>query len=531
LLSASTTQGLFYALMTFKQILRQQPLELPALEILDEPDFAQRGILLDVSRNKVPELKTLFLIVEQFAEWKINQIQLYTEHTFAYPQHAQVSESASPYTGEDMLRLGDFCRERHMELVPNQNSFGHLHRWLRLPEYQHLAECPAGFSWPNGKYHPEPFSLNPRHAETFPFLENLFDELLPHFESSLFNVGCDETVDLGLGASKEICEAEGKGRVYLSFLQELQKRVHARGRTMMCWSDIVMQHPALIPELPEKFIALEWGYEAGHPFAENTQRLRDAGIPFYVCPGTSAWRSLTGRTDNMLQNIREAAEAGKANGAEGLLLTDWGDCGHWQTLPMSYAGWMTGASLAWNVAAPSEEKLALALDLHGLCDTKHLVGDWIVEFGRLEQVLQRPYLNNTIFFQWLFQHPEHSAFQDLDRAMLEDLLDVLEDQRTTLNRVSCTVTGGDWVCAELHCMVDFVEHAIRRALCCSEGLWCDALDRRSLASSMQGLLAQFRHLWCHRNRIGGLQESTELLELRLREYRTGEINRDYVRFF
>jgi len=74
-------------------------------------------------------------------------------------------------------------------------------------------------------------------------------------------------------------------------------------------------------------------------------------IPFYVCPGTSSWNTVVGRTDNAVANLVSAAHHGRENGAVGYLVTDWGDNGHWQTLPVSYLGFMAGAGLAWNAEA------------------------------------------------------------------------------------------------------------------------------------------------------------------------------------
>ncbi|GAH23368.1 unnamed protein product, partial [marine sediment metagenome] len=104
---------------------------IPCLEIKDFPDFPHRGVMLDISRNKVPKMETLYALIDLLSKLKINQFQLYTEHTFAYQGHEQVWKDASPLTGEEVLALDDFCRKRFIELVPNQNSFGHLHRWLK----------------------------------------------------------------------------------------------------------------------------------------------------------------------------------------------------------------------------------------------------------------------------------------------------------------------------------------------------------------------------------------------------------------
>ena len=67
-----------------------------------------------------------------------------------------------------------------------------------------------------------------------------------------------------------------------------------------------------------------WGYEAGHPFEQQCALIAEANVPFYVCPGTSSWNSLTGRLDNATKNLYEAASAGANHGAMGYLVTDWG---------------------------------------------------------------------------------------------------------------------------------------------------------------------------------------------------------------
>ena len=67
-----------------RQLLRQFGRRLPCLKIRDWPDFARRGVMLDISRGRVPKLETLLELVEHLADFKINEFQLYTEHTFAY---------------------------------------------------------------------------------------------------------------------------------------------------------------------------------------------------------------------------------------------------------------------------------------------------------------------------------------------------------------------------------------------------------------------------------------------------------------
>ena len=217
---------------------------------------------------------------------------------------------ASPLTAEEVRALDAHCAARGIELVPNQNSFGHMHRWLVHEPYRQLAEVPEGFEHPFGDRR-EPFSLCPIDPGSLALLADLYDQLLPNFQQPQLNVGLDETFDLGQGRSAAAVAERGSERVYLDFLLQVHALVAARGHRMQFWGDIIIEQPELIPELPADAIALEWGYEADHPFAEHARRFAASGLEFYVCPGTSSWNSLAGRADNALRNLALAAVAGR----------------------------------------------------------------------------------------------------------------------------------------------------------------------------------------------------------------------------
>ena len=313
--------------------------------------------MLDISRGRVPKLETLLDLAEHLADFKINELQLYTEHTFAYREYKSVWQSWGALTGAEIRKLDARCRELGIDLVPNQNSFGHLRHFLEHPKLKNLAEVSAPYEDTRGEFVRRPSTLAPNHPATLPFLRKLYDELLPNFSSDFFSVGCDETWDLGRGQSKELCKRYGKGRVYLDFLKNIHREVSARDKRMMFWGDIILKYPKLIRELPKNAVALNWGYEANHPFAKEAAQFAKAKIPFYVCPGTSTWQTMIGRHDNALANLRAAAKSGKKSGAIGFLITDWGDGGHPQPLAVSWPMFLAGASLAWNAKAFDESNL------------------------------------------------------------------------------------------------------------------------------------------------------------------------------
>ncbi len=509
--------GVFYGACTLAQVLEQAGDETPCLEIVDWPDFPARGVMLDISRDRVYRMDYLYDLVDRLAGWKINQLQLYTEHTFAYPSHPLVWEKASPMMGEEILALDRYCRERFIELVPNQNSFGHMERWLRHAPYADLAETHDTFNTPWNTTMKGPFSLAPEHPGSIRLVSSMYDELLPNFTSRMFNVGCDETVDLGQGVSKAACEARGKGAVYFDFLMKVYADVKRRGYTMQFWGDIINnESPEMAALLPRDVIALAWGYEADHPFDVEGKRFADSGVPFYVCPGTSTWCSLAGRTDNALANLRSAAESGLKHGAIGYLNTDWGDMGHWQAPPVSYLGLAAGAVFSWALEANRTLDIPGAVSRFAFDDSSGAMGRLAYDLGNVYQAPGVHVPNGSALF-WALQLPlEQVKGYDLKAGKLNETLEAIDAAMAWLGKAKMARADASIVAREFRNTARMMRHGARRAMLAVQG---DASGlRKDLAEDMGETIAEYRALWLERCRPGGLADSAARLEKAAGDY-------------
>lgn len=493
-----------------------------ATRIADHPDFAARGVMLDVSRTRVPRMEALFALAERLATFKINQLQLYTEHTFAYAGHEDVWRDASPFTPDEIRALDRFCRARGIELVPNQQSFGHMHRWLKHARYRDLAEVPAGVDHAFS-IEREPYSLDLSDPRAWALLDDLYDQLLPCFTSQLVNVGLDETFDLGQGRAHERCAEIGVERVYLEYLKRVHAKIAARGHRLQFWGDIIVKRPELVPELPRDAIALAWGYDAGHPFAEHGRLFAASGLDFYVCPGTSSWQSIAGRSANMLANLREAATHGRAAGARGYLVTEWGDRGYLQPRVVSEVGLALGAGCAWNAAAPLADRADVerVLNERVFEDDAAEIGSLLLELGRAGDVSGAVSTNGSpLFFLLAFAreplpHPRIARLTDAGLVRARFFLEALRP------RVEAVRSGrADAVALrdELRFALDLLVFACdfgRARLTTAEGTTVAAIERdvrAALAGRLQPLIAEHRRLWLARDRPGGLDESAGWLE-------------------
>lgn len=518
-----TAAAVRHGLQTLRQIIEQSAKEIPCLEIDDWPDFAARGIYYDVCRGRVPKLERLKELAEHLSRHKINQLQLYIEHTFAFRGHPAIGKGASPLTAADILDLDEFCSGRGIELVPSLASFGHMANILKLKQYRHLAEDlgigrfeapederPAWFSH-------RAWTLSPAVPEVYEFLDSLFAEFLPLFRSGRVNICCDETWDLGMGQSYKLCRKKGRGVVYLKHVKKVRKLCRKYGKKVMFWGDIIRKYPDLIEKIPDDVTVLDWGYSRNHPFS----RIKDfgkVGLPFYACPGTSSWVSLFPRLPEAKANIHGFAKAAKKNKATGLLTTDWGDGGHYNFMEYSWPGYLFAAEQAWTVAADRATFTRRFAEAFLKCGDPELVKA-IDEIGAVSFV-NGPYYQ-SIWLHAFFAKPGDPVLNHSDPI---DLTEVIDGKIATsakpfdaefaapyLQRASaagavfakfaktpaCDPLGvlPYWVFA-----ADTIAFAARKVVILGPGGDDRPASRLALCREMRSLMRRFEKFWLKRNR-------------------------------
>jgi hypothetical protein len=537
---AASSAGLRMARATLAQLERRLGTVWPRMEIEDEPVFAVRGVMLDVSRCRVPTMAWLMEMLGVLAGLKVNHVQLYTEHTFAYSGHEGAWAGWSAVTGPEIDRLVERAGELGIEVAANQNCFGHLAHWLRMERYAGLAETHGAWMfdvWPRSG----PFSLSPVAAGSIELVRDWLGQLRGHFPSGLVNVGGDETYDVGFGQSRAEAERRGGGSagrvsLYAEFMNKVAAAARGLGFRPMFWADVALTHPEALAALDESMIALAWGYEGDARFAEVCQRAAEGGREAWVCPGTSAWRSITGRSAERRANLKAACEQGLAHGAAGWLACEWGDVGHRQTWPVTAHALAHAAHAGWSGRADEGFSLE-GSGLHVLGDETGRLGAWMealgdadVEARRVAIPLSRPGVSGAI-------RNQTALFADLHTPMgagLEVPSGVFE---RVLERVGSLagarpVSASALINDELEQTLLEAEWAARRAV------WRRAVggaggeigergggggrggsgggggrsEALALGEVARRVIAGHRRLWLARARVGGLAESSAMLE-------------------
>jgi hexosaminidase len=524
--------GLRHARATLDQ-LRRRSSTLPLGVVRDHPDFPVRGFMLDVSRDRVPTRETLARLVEVMVVARMNHLQLYVEHTFAYEAHEEVWRGASPLTADDLTWLDDVCAANGIELVANQNCFGHMERWLRLERYRHRAEVPEGIELAPGLVlAPTTLAPTPDNAR---FVLDLVEEMTASVRSRTVNIDADETFELGMGVSRELVAERGAAEVWGEHVARVAGPLSEAGHHVLFWDDVARRRPSALRHLPEDATALVWWYEAPQAqlplaqlpaevrtvvarlgvdldemarfapgFAAASAPLAASGRPFWVCPGTSTWNSFVGRLDNAMANLLDAAVVGRQRGAGGYLVTDWGDNGHHQPPSVSFAPLLYGGAVSWCADTNADLDVARALDVEVFGDEAEVLGGVLEGIGRLWHRTGEEGFNAsplaTAFLDGMFlpgAGTAHPARANAVAGALDDALRALGSARP-----SCA-DGPDVLC-ELEAAIRLARHGAGRLAARGGGA---AADPGHLTDDFERARDAQRAAWDRRARPGGREDS------------------------
>ena len=341
IVAANTGQGLFYGVQTLRQLLHGdgQSLVCPAVSIRDWPSMEWRGVQDDISRGPIPTEDFMKRQIRTLAAYKVNLFALYMEHVFDFASQPLVAPKEAALTPREINALVDYAKQLYVTILPEQQTFGHLHHMLKYEIYSDVAERPHGHV------------LTPTKDQSYDLIKAMYADLVPHFPGPFLHVGGDETFELGHGQTAARAAEVGLGRVYIEHMQRVNAILAPYHKQLMFWGDIALKYPQLLSTLPKDMIAVPWDYDAKPSFENIIKPYRDAGLRVVVAPGAQTWNQVWPNLDVGYVNIRNFVRDGQKLGAMGMLNTTWNDDGEaiygmaWPTLVFgAAAGWQAGES-------------------------------------------------------------------------------------------------------------------------------------------------------------------------------------------
>ena len=355
-LEATTNTGLFYATQSLKQLYRYSFLSnkgsiiVPCMTVTDWPNYKVRAWQDDISRGPIVSVDYLKRLIPQLAECKLNAFSLYTEHTFKTKCHPDIAPTDA-FTAEEIKELEDFCKPYHIQIIGNQQCFGHFEEILCNPFYSHLADT----KW----------NLNPAKEETYQFLEDHLREVARAYKSPYFNINCDETESLGQGYAKAYVDSVGQTTAYYQHINRVNRMLRPYRKRVMMWGDIADKHPEILNNLDNDIFLIAWSYDGRDDFNEFLQPYIKSGRNYFVAPGVSLSERVWPKHYEFKKNITNLCRDGYKNGAMGVINTCWDDFGESLTNCALY-GLAWGAETSWDAVTKQERHTDINFTTHFL---------------------------------------------------------------------------------------------------------------------------------------------------------------------
>jgi len=333
--------GVFYGAQTVKQLIEGDGAKavLHEANVRDWPAMKYRGLDDDLSRGPVTTLEFQKHLIRTLAAYKVNLYSPYFERTQQYASNPLMAPPGGSVTAEEARELVEYARPYHIDVVPEQEAFGHLHHNLAWEQYQTLAETPHGAV------------LAPGQPGSIALIKQMFTELAALYPGPFLHIGADETVDLGLGQTKADVDARGLAPVYLDFLQRIVTELKPLNRRFLFWGDIAQDSPDLLKDLPQSFkdstIAIAWVYSPeAHGYDKFLTPFTNAGMETWVAPSVNNFRKVYPNNNYALANIQRFTADGQRLGSTGQLNTIWNDDGE-GLFNQDWYGILFGAAAAW----------------------------------------------------------------------------------------------------------------------------------------------------------------------------------------
>ncbi len=346
-IESADAAGAFYAAMTLAQlpVRARAGWTMPCLHIEDRPVLPWRILSDDVSRGPLPTMRYFEERIRTIAAFKMNGYSPYMEHVFVSPTDP-LPAPLDGITPAQLHELSVYAARFHVALIPEQQSFAHMHNTLRVERYAGAAELPHGFL------------LAPNVPLSMEYLDRIVkQELAAVGRPPFFHIGSDETATLGLGQTQAYVAQRGRSQAYADHILAMNRLIAPSGARLMLWDDGIESDPGIMRLIPRTAVVVNWHYGDERTFEPYIQTIARGGFEQMVAPGARNWNEIFPNVDAALTNEGRFIDEGKAAGVLGLFQTVWHDDG--ETLyeatwyPVIYA-----AAAAWQAGEVAPARFA-----------------------------------------------------------------------------------------------------------------------------------------------------------------------------
>lgn len=374
LIEAKDNRSIFYAAQTLAQLIQHNP-KIPAMVIRDWPAIPTRLVMIATDQGgfQVIDIEYWKRIIRELASCKMNAVMPYFDcGTYKYKKYPFLgSKGDDGFTMEKAKILSKYADAHFVQLIPQQNSLGHLGGLLAHKELRHLRDGGG--------------TINMVSPETTEFLGDLYDELVEAFPNSpAIHVGGDE-FSSGFGKNPIVAariKEIGQEGVYGEFMTKLRDMLKARNRKMMIWWNERGLTIKAGPRMPKEIGVFDWHYGPQKDYPSLDKLLKAGFTAPWATPAVTRYYSRGNSWEGTFGNIHNFAVAGAKRNVPGICTCTWvhGMWGGRNMFELNLYGLVYSAECGWN---PSEEieaaSFAERYASHWLGCNADQAAKWVIE--------------------------------------------------------------------------------------------------------------------------------------------------------
>ena len=285
--------------------------------------FAVRGFHLDL-RIEVMPMPALKAFAKKLSGEGMNTLIMEWEGTYPFASHPMIPNRYA-YSKAEIVDFIKYCNGLGIDVIPLQQSFGHVEYILRNERYKDLREDQKDYS-----------QVCPLQTTQDSLLfSDLYKELASTHTSKYIHIGGDETYLLGHDerCRKKVAEV-GKSRLYIDYIRMLCNIVIKMGKTPVMWADIAMKYPEAISLLPKGTILVDWNYGWSMNNFGDHQKLMQSGLEVWGAPSIRSYPDnyfLT-QWEKHFNNIKTFVPVCRTLGYKGMIMTSWSTSGGYSSV-------------------------------------------------------------------------------------------------------------------------------------------------------------------------------------------------------
>ncbi len=293
--------------------------------------FDSLGVMIDCSRDAVPNVPRLKRFLDTIAKMGYNVAMLYTEDTYEVENEPYFGYKRGRYSMEELRELDRYASNLGIELVPYIQTLAHLGSLTRWRAYRHKV-----FDIGDILLIDEP--------RTYELIENMFRSIAKTFTSRRVHIGYDEAHHVGLGKYLDTHGFTDRYELLLKHLNRVCEIARKYGfETMMLANDLffnlspgvfsvdeVRTFPAEITEkVPHDCATVYWDYFATDPkrYDAMMKSSKNLSGKVWFSGGAWTWGTFSPHNRYSMKRNEIAMASCIRNGVREAFFTLWGDNG------------------------------------------------------------------------------------------------------------------------------------------------------------------------------------------------------------